>query len=195
MKSFKIVFAIFTILFFITIIGCNQVVSSNELNQDIELLIKQVKEIDREVGNYGGLSYSLILVRRNIVQNTLEALKQKASGYKRFIPVSYTINFETYQITNKPEQLKMLSAGIVKMKKQIKLAEKESKLYRVGLDKNLALNRKMIAKNTLAFLEQKKMLLQHDIPIVVVMPDLRQFAQGLSKVSFKNSLGTGQGNH
>ena len=190
----KMMYLLLLLLCFFATIGCDQIPSTKDLDKDIDILRKQVEQINQDAAQYGGLVHTLMLIRTNVVKNTLAALEQKATGYKRFIPITYTINLKEFDIRNKDDQLKGLDASILEIKTQIKSAEEENNRYSGGLLKALILTRKAIAENTLAFLEQKRMLLKHDIPIVTVMPDPKQLNEDKSKNSFQKSPGSDQDN-
>ena len=175
--------------------GCHQIPSTDKLKSDINSLQEQIKNAEDQASQYAGLYKTLIQIRVAILKNTLAALEQKNTGYKRFIPITYTIDGKESSLKDKEAQLKELSKSISQTKKEIADAEVEENRYTGGLLKVLAMTRKATGQSTLAFLEQKRLLLVHDIPISTVMPDLKSSTDDTSKGDkFQISPGTDQDN-
>ena len=99
-------------------------------------------------------------------------LEQKKSGLKRYIPVSYSIDGKKYSPPeNKQELLQDLEKDIKDLKNDLIEAEKESEQYGGGLLGVLSLTKVATVKKPIAFLDQKRLLLKHDIPYYSVFPD------------------------
>lgn len=86
------------ILVVLLVSGCYGVPSSEEIENDIASVEKEI-EIARATANEysSGLIASLVKVRLETLNLTKSMLDQKNKGIKRFIPVSYSIDGVEYR--------------------------------------------------------------------------------------------------
>ncbi len=152
--------------------GCSDIPSSENLDNDINLLDKEINEVKITSQKYsGGLILSLIKVRLETLQSTKAMLEQKSKGFNRYIPVSYSIDGEEYSPpSNKNILLKQLEQDMQKLKNDLAKVEKENSHYSGGLIKITLMMQATTVKNSIAFLEQKKLLLKYDIPYYSILP-------------------------
>lgn len=152
--------------------GCSNVPSTEEIDSDMGLLDKEIKEATATVQDYsGGLLAILANVRLQTLQSTKTMLLQKKTGLKRYIPVSYSVDGKKYSAPeNKNHLLQELKQDIENLKDDLAKAEKESDQYRGGLLGVLSLTQVATVKNSIAFLEQRRLLLKHDIPYYSILP-------------------------
>jgi hypothetical protein len=164
----------FKTLFFAILIlsGCSNVPSTEELDSDIGLLDKEIKEATVTAQDYsGGLLALIVNVRLETLQSTKTMLELKKTGLKRYIPVSYSVDGKKYSPPdNKNELLQELKQDIENLKIDLAKAEKEGDQYVGGLLGVLSLTQVATVKNSLAFLEQRQLLLKHDIPYYSILP-------------------------
>jgi len=166
-KYFKIFF-----LCILLLAGCSNIPSTEEIDGDIGLLDKQIKEAIATVQNYsGGLLATLANLRLEALQSTKAMLEQKKTGLKRYIHVSYSVDGKKYSPPeNKNDLLEELEQDIENLKNDLAKAEKESDQYGGGLLGVLSLTQVATIKNSIAFLEQRRLLLKHDIPYYSIIP-------------------------
>lgn len=152
--------------------GCSDIPSFEEIDKDISLLENEIKEAEDNLKDYsGGLINVLINLRVETLKATKAMLEQKKTGLKRYIPVSYSVNgIEYLPPENKNELLKELEQEIANLKNDLFEAKKESDKYIGGLIKALSLTQVATIKNSLAFIEQRYLLLKHDIPYYSILP-------------------------
>lgn len=167
-------FNYFRTLFLLTLLlaGCSKVPSTIDIESDINLLDNEIKEAIATVQDYsGGLLSILAKVRLETLKSTKTMLEQKKTGLKRYIPIAYTIDGKKYSPPeNKNNLLQELERDINELKENIARAEKENNKYTGGLLSILYLTQIATEKNSIAFLEQKRLLLKHDIPYYSVLP-------------------------
>lgn len=167
-------FNYFKILFLAALLlaGCSNVPSTEEIDRDIGLLDKEIKEVTATAQDYsGGLLGILANVRLETLQSTKAMLEQKRTGLKRYIPVSYSVDGKKYSPPeNKNDLLKELEQDIENLKNDLAKAEKESDQYGGGLLGVLSFTQVATIKNSIAFLEQRRLLLKHDIPYYSILP-------------------------
>ena len=179
----------FSILVFgvILLASCSNVPSTEEIDGDIDLLNKEIKEATATVKDYsGGLIGILANVRLETLQSTKAMLVQKKTGLTRYIPVSYSIDGKIYSPPeNKNELIEELGQDIESLQKDLAKAEKESKQYSGGLLGVISLTQVVTVKNSIAFLEQRRLLLKHDIPYYSIIPT----ASKSNEPSFKPTPG------
>ena len=165
----------FKIYFLVVILfsGCSNVPSSENIDNDISLLNKEINEVNVASGKYtGGLILSLIKVRLETLRATKAMLEQKSKGLNRYIPVSYSIEGIEYSPpSNKNILLQELEEDMQKLNNELEKAEKESNRYSGGLIKVTLVMQATTIKNSIAFLEQKKLLLKYDIPYYSLLPN------------------------
>ncbi len=169
-----LMFNYFKILFLTILLlaGCSNVPSTEEIDSDMGLLDKEIKEATATVQGYsGGLLAILANVRLETLQSTKTMLLQKKTGLKRYIPVSYSVDGKKYSPPeNKNHLLQELKQDIENLKDDLAKAEKESDQYGGGLLGVLSLTQVATVKNSIAFLEQRRLLLKHDIPYYSILP-------------------------
>jgi len=151
--------------------GCSNIPSTEEIDNDIALLDNEIKEATATVQNYsGGLLSVLASVRLETLKTTKAMLVQKKTGLKRYITVSYSVDGKKYSPPkNKKDLLKELEQDIENLKSDLAKAQKESDQYG-GLLGVLSLTQVATIKNSIAFLEQRRLLLKHDIPYYSFLP-------------------------
>lgn len=167
-RLLSILFIIFCLL-----TGCTNVPSSEEIEKDIQFLDKEIEEANATVQSYpGGLLAVLANVRLETLKSTKSMLAQKKSGIKRFIRVSYSVDGKKYSPPgNKEELLQNLEKDLKDLRVDLAEAEAESAQYRGGLLGVLSLTKVATVKSSIAFLDQKRLLLKHDIPFYSIHPD------------------------
>jgi hypothetical protein len=168
---------IFLLFFaFALLANCSRVPSSDAIEKDIALLDKEIEETTKTTQNYtGGLLSVLSNVRLETLKSTKAMLKQKNSGIRRYIPISYTVSGKEYTPpVNKQKMLLELEKDIKELKVDLAEAEAENEEYSSGLLGAISLTKVLSIKNSITFLEQKYFLLKHDIPFYFVIPDAQK---------------------
>jgi hypothetical protein len=167
-------FNYFKILFLIILFlsGCSNIPDTQEIVADLDLLDKEIKEATSTAQDYsGGLITILIKVRIETLKSTKEMLEQKKTGLNRFIPISYSVDGKKYiPPENKNDLLKDLEKDLKNLKDDLAEAEKESAKYSGGLLALMSLTQASTVKNSMALLEQRRLLLKHDIPCYSMLP-------------------------
>ena len=156
----------------LVLIGCPNTPSTKELDQDIAKLEAEIKESKSVLDDYsGGLIAVLSRVRLQVLQSTKAMLEQKKMGFRRYIHITYTIDGKKYfPPKNKDKLLKEIKQDINNLKSELEEAKEESKRYEGGLLSVLSLTHIATIKNSIAFLEQKQLLLKYDIPYYAILP-------------------------
>lgn len=173
MKALKIFQPLFCGFLLLGCFSC-QVPSTEELDKEISKIEKEIISVNNESEKYsGGLIKALIDIRKETFKNTKTILEQKKLGIKRFIPVTYTIDGEKYSPPdNKMELINDIQMDIEKLERGAEKIQKKSNKYTGGLIKVMLQMELATVENNVAFLEQRKLLLKHDIPLYTVMPKL-----------------------
>ena len=110
-------------------------------------------------------------VRLETLKTTKSMLEQKKIGYRRFIPLSYSIDGKVYNSPeNKDKLLQELEDDLENLQHDLSIAEEESAKYGGGLLGVLSLTKFVTVENSIAFLNQKRLLLKHDIPYYDIVP-------------------------
>jgi len=172
MKNYLCTVAVLVIF----ISACTNIPSSEDIEKDIATLEQNIKEANENVESYsGGLLLMLSKLRLETFKSTKAMLEQKKSGFNRFIPISYTIDGKKYSPPqNKQELLTEIDKDLNDLKKNLQLAEKESKRYGRGLLGVLSLTKVATEQNSIAFLNQRRILLKHDIPYYSILPQAHE---------------------
>lgn len=162
---------IYALIAALVLSGCMKYPSAKDLEADIYRIDQQLIEAKQEKEKYGdGLLSILISLRIETLLNTRAMLQQKATGINRFIPLTYSINGELY---TPPDNKSMLIAEIdedlTKLRSDHDAAIAESEKYSGGLLQVLSLTKATTTENTIVMLEQRKMLLMHDIPTYTIL--------------------------
>lgn len=146
--------------------ACTNVPSTSDLESDIASVETKINDARKSVSEYqGGLLSILASSRLETLLVTKAMLEQKKSGWKRFIPMSYTVDGKRYiPPSNKQQLLQDIEEDIAKLRKQLEEAEMERQGYTGGLLVVLSLTNTATVKNSIALLEQRMLLLKHDIP-------------------------------
>jgi len=167
--------------------GCSNVPSTEEINGDIAILEAEIKDTKETVQQYtGGLLAILSSVRLETLRATKSMLEQKKKGFQRYIPLSYSIDGKEYfPPANKDDLLHEINNDLKKLQQDLSKAEIESSKYRGGLLGVLSLTQVVTVKNSLAFLDQRRLLLKHDIPYYSIVP----VPSGSGEPPFKPTLG------
>src|SRR5262249_42029983 len=114
----------------------------------------------------GGLIKSLILLRIEVLKNSLALLEQKKLASKNNMTISYTYNGSVYKPVPADENtIKSLEADIVKQRESLARSEAENAKYSGGLIKATILSTMATIQNTIALLEQRLLLAKHGIAI------------------------------
>lgn len=169
----------FTIFIFVTLtllFGCTEVTSTDVLDADIVQLDEVISEAKAKATSYsGGLLASLTNVRLEALQSTRAILDQKRTGLNRFIPVAYNVDGNAYRPPeNKEELQKELRKEIDELYSDLAEAKIAVAIYDGGLLGVLASTKVATIENSIAFVRQKHLLLQHDIPYYALVPTLPQ---------------------
>lgn len=166
-KDFILIF-LSVFLFF----GCYNVPSTEDIDSDLITLDIEIEEASHKAQEYsGGLLAVLLNVRLETLKTTKSMLQQKRNGYRRYIPLSYTIDGEKYSPPeNKNELLQVLKEDLRLLERDLSKAEDESAKYGGGLLGVLSLTQVATAENSIAFLNQRRLLLKHDIPYYNIVP-------------------------
>lgn len=98
-------------------------------------------------------------------------LAQKENGFRRYIPLSYLIDGKEYAPPeNKEVLLQELTDDLKDLQQDLSKAEEESAKYGGGLLGVLSLTQVATIENSIAFLNQRRLLLKHDIPYYDIVP-------------------------
>lgn len=164
-KYFFIVYCIVLTLFFIQ--GCGKIPSTKELDDDIKILNTQLEKAVKESNQYaGGLIKTLIDLRIQILNNSKAMLEQKKRGLNRFVRIKYTVDGKIYKRSADYEkEIEGITKEIEEISAKIEEIQDESDRYTGGLIKAMLESNIATTKNTIAFLEQKKLSLKYEIPI------------------------------
>lgn len=176
-SMFKYFNAMFLLFFIFS--GCSNIPPTEEIENDITIINTEIENAKATAQDYsGGLLALLIKIRIETLKSTKTMLEQKKNGYKRFIPLSYSIDGKTYlPPDNKNELLNSLNNDLEDLQKDLSKAEKESSQYSHGLLGVLSLTQVATIKNSISFLNQKKLLLKYDIPYYSIMPNTTESSE------------------
>lgn len=169
MKNYFILIIFSTVFLFS---GCFNVPSTEDIDSDLNVINKEIEAASQKVQEYsGGLLAVLRNVRLETLKTTKSMLEQKKMGYRRFIPLSYSIDGKGYNPPgNKDVLLQELEGDLKNLQRDLSNAEKERAKYGGGLLEVLSLTQIATVENSMAFLDQKRLLLKHDIPYYDVFP-------------------------
>lgn len=163
-----------TITFFsvFLLFGCSNVPSTEEIDSDLKTVETKLKDAQKTVQEYaGGLLAVLANVRLQTLKATKSMLEQKKNGYRRYIPLSYSIDGKEYSPPqNKDVLLQELNDDLKNLQRDLSKAEEESAKYGGGLLGVLSLSQVATIENSIAFLNQRRLLLKHDIPYYDIVP-------------------------
>ena len=161
-----------TVLAALLLTGCYEYPSTEEIDGDIAILKEEINNAKANTEKYaGGLLSILASVQLETLKSTKTILEQKKTGLQRYIPISYTVDGKEYSPpANKDKLLEELAIDIDKSKEELSKAEIESSKYGGGLLGVLSLTQVATTKNSLAFLNQRKLLLKYDIPYYNIVP-------------------------
>ena len=146
--------------------GCYEYPSTKEIDADILVLEKDIESAKANSEKYdGGLLAILANIQIETLAVTKAMLEQKRKGIYRYIPIKYTVEGREYSPpANKKTTLEELNKDIDDVKAELLRAEVESELYEGRLLRMLSLAQVAIERNTLASLNQRRLLLKYDIP-------------------------------
>lgn len=146
--------------------GCYNAPSTEEIESDLKTVETEIKNAQETVQEYsGGLLAILANVRLQTLKTTKSMLEQKKNGFRRYIPLSYSIDGKKYTPPeNKDILLQELNDDLTGLKRDLSKAEEESAKYGGGLLGVLSLSQVATVENSIAFLNQRRLLLKHDIP-------------------------------
>jgi hypothetical protein len=163
---------IFILLFFVC--GCSNIPSTEDIDSDIQTVNTEINDAKNTILQYsGGLLAILANVRLETLKTTKSMLEQKQTGFKRFIPLSYSIEGKSYvPPANKDSLLQELNKDIMNLQRDLTKAKEESAQYGGGLLGVLSLTQVATIENSITFLNQKHLLLKHDIPYYDIVPAL-----------------------
>ena len=153
--------------------GCSNIPSTEEIDKDISLLNEEISNAQATAQEYSrGLLAVLATVRLETLKTTKVMLEQKKNGYKRFIPLTYSIDGKRYSPPeNKDNLLNDLNNDLESLQEDLTKAEKESAQYGGGLLGVFSLTQVATVKNSIAFLKQRSLLLKYDIPYYSLIPN------------------------
>jgi len=177
----------FFLLSFFFLFGCSNVPSTDEINGDITTLEAEIKDANDTVQQYsGGLLAVLANVRLETLKSTKSMLEQKKKGFQRYILLKYTFDGKEYTPpANKDALLLELNSDLENLQKELSIAQIESSKYGSGLLGVLSLTQVATVKNSIAFLNQRQLLLKHNIPYYSIVPA----PSGSKEPSFKPTPG------
>lgn len=152
--------------------GCSNVPSTEEIESDLKIVQAEINDAQGTVQEYsGGLLAILANVRLETLKSTKSMLEQKKNGFRRYIPLSYSIDGKGYTPPkNKDVLLQGLDDDLKELQRDLAKAEEESAKYGGGLLGVLSLTQVATAENSIAFLNQRRLLLKHDIPYYDIVP-------------------------
>lgn len=141
-----------------------------ELESDIQVVSLQIDETEKENARYSeGLIKTLIMLRLQILKNTKAMLEQKKYTLVHEIPVHYTYRDKIYvPAPVDSAMLESIELDIKDQQKELIKAEAENAKYSGGLIKSMILSQIATIKNTIAMLEQRKLLAKHGIPLAML---------------------------
>jgi hypothetical protein len=165
--------------------SCFNVPLSDDLEADIANLDERVKNTRITVNEYsGGLLSVLTSIRLETLMTTKSMLEQKKLGLKRFIPISYTVDGKKYvPPSDKDTLLQNIERDLTDLRKHLAEAKSENERYGRGLLGVLSLTNTATIKNSITFLEQRKLLLKHDIPYYSLLPKEEDKGPGFEPTS------------
>ncbi len=164
---------LFTLIFpSLLFCGCSNFPSIEEIEDDIKAINLEIQATEKTVQKYsGGLLSILANVHLETLITTRSMLDQKKKGIQRFIPLSYSIDGKSYiPPENKNALLQEISDELEDLQHDLVLAEIESEKYGGGLLGVLSLTKVATIQNSIAFLNQRRLLLKHDIPYYTAIP-------------------------
>lgn len=163
-----IIISLSVFLFF----SCSKAPSTEEIDSDLKTVEIEIIDAQKTVEEYsGGLLAILANVRLQTLKTTKSMLKQKQNGFRRFIPLTYSIDGKEYTPPeNKYILLKELNDDLKDLQQNLSKAEKESAKYGGGLLGVLSLTQVATVENSMAFLNQRRLLLKYDIPYYDIVP-------------------------
>jgi len=152
--------------------GCSNVPSTEQIDDDLKTVETEIKDAQETVQEYsGGLLAVLANVRLQTLKTTKSMLEQKRNGFRRYIPLSYTIDGKEYTPPeNKDVLIQELNDELKELQRDLSNVEEESAKYGGGLLGVLSLTQVATVKNSIAFLNQRRLLLKHDIPYYDIIP-------------------------
>lgn len=152
--------------------GCSNVPSTEEIDGDLKTVETEIKDAQETVQEYsGGLLAILANVRLQTLKTTRSMLEQKKSGFRRYIPLSYSIDGKGYTPPeDKDALLQELNDDLKGLQQDLSKAKEESSKYGGGLLGVLSLTQVATVENSIAFLNQRRLLLKHDIPYYDIVP-------------------------
>lgn len=159
-----------TIIFLYSSLGHAQITGESVLGQletDIGVVSSQIREAEKENTCYsGGLVKTLIVLRLQILKNTKAMLEQRKYALIHAIPVHYTYKDEVYVPTPADSAtIQSIESDIQDQEKRLVKAETENEKYAGGLVKAMILSEISTIKNTIAMLEQQKVIAKYGIPL------------------------------
>ena len=162
---------LFVVIAAFALFGCGNYPSAKDLEADIKHIDQQLTEARQEKEKYGdGLLSILLTLRIETLLNTRAMLEQKATGINRFIPLTYSISGELYKPPeNKGLLIEEIDKDLTKLRSDYTAAIEESEKYSGGLLQVLSLTKATTTENTIVMLEQRRMLLSHDIPTYTII--------------------------
>lgn len=154
------------------VFGCSKVPSTEEIDSDLKTIETEINDAQKTVEEYsGGLLAILANVRLQTLKTTKSMLAQKQNGFCRYIPLSYSIDGKKYTPPeNKDVLLQELNDDLKDLQRDLSKAEVESAKYGGGLLGVLSLTQVATVENSIAFLNQRRLLLKHDIPYYDIVP-------------------------
>ena len=154
------------------VFGCSKVPSTKEIDSDLKIVETEINDAQKTLEEYsGGLLAILANVRLQTLKTTKSMLEQKKNGFRRYIPLSYSVDGKEYTPPeNKDVLLQGLDDDLKELQRDLSKAEEESAKYGGGLLGVLSLTQVATVENSIAFLNQRRLLLKHDIPYYDIVP-------------------------
>jgi uncharacterized protein YraI len=143
------------------------------LDRDIRAISVQISEAEKEKSEHSkGLIKALIAYRLQVLKNTEAMLEQKEYASKHGIPVTYTYEGDVYKPTlADPAIIKSIESDIRHQEAELSKAEEKNAEYSGGILNAMTRYRVATIKNTIAILEQQKLVEKYGIPVVLLPKD------------------------
>jgi hypothetical protein len=137
-----------------------------DLQEDIRAVASQIDEAAKEAAQYsGGLIRSLLLLRIEILKTTQTLLEQRALADNYNVTLTYKVGGDFRPPEPAADDLlRQLDAEISRQQQKLGDAQRESQKYRGGLVQAMHLSTAATIGNTVAMLEQRRVLAKWGIP-------------------------------
>ena len=127
----------------LSFVSCTKVPPYEELEKDIKYTEENIESTKETLASYsGGLISILTNIRLEILLSTKAMLEQKKTGFKRFIPISYSVDGKKYvPPENKSDLLLKIEKDIEEQQYELEKAQAkwnyDFELMKIGLEGKL----------------------------------------------------------